>query len=70
MTGIRAASLNKQSVIHYKGYQIGYARTYSEMTGEQFFWYPNSNNLVEIAVNSHSAAEQLNSQIGDFVEIA
>lgn len=70
MTGIRAASLNKQSVIHYKGYQIGYARTYSEMTGEQCFWYPNSNNLVEIAVNSQSAARQLNSQIGDFVQIS
>ncbi len=69
MTGLDADSISKEMIIKYKGYDMCFADTYSEIPAGRFSWYINSNNLAEIAVNSGNAASILSSQIGDFVTI-
>ena len=59
MTGIRAEALENNRVIHVNGNTIPYADTFSSVTPGDFFWYRNSQGLVEIAVNGGSAADQL-----------
>lgn len=68
MTGIKKGALSKVSIIHYKGHEINFSAAYSGVLEGDFCWYVNSNDLIEIAVNSGSAASVLDAQIGDFVK--
>ncbi len=64
MTGIRAESLNKVKVLKINDREIPNAKTFSDVTAGEVFWYENSNGLVEIVVNLGSANEVLNITIG------
>jgi len=64
MTGIRAETLNTQAVFKINEQEIHNAKTFSNVSTGQSFWYENSNGLVEIAVNLGSANKILNITIG------
>jgi hypothetical protein len=64
LTGIDAQYVNDDNVISVNGATLRYARTFSEVPMGQPFWYRNSNNLVEIAVNRGSASQLLNLEPG------
>ena len=64
MTGIRAETLNTQAVFKINEQEIHNAKTFSNVSIGQSFWYENSNGLVEIAVNLGSANKILNITIG------
>ena len=64
MTGIRAEMLDTTKVIRVNGAAIAFANTFSSVPSGDAFWYRNSQDLVEIAVNGGNAAEQLNLGIG------
>lgn len=67
MTGIRAGSLARDVRLVVNGFSVNYARGFSVVEPGQFFWYENSIGLVEIAVNSGSAASSLAIKIGQDV---
>ncbi len=64
MTGIRAETLNTQAVLKINEQEILNAKTFSNVSAGQSFWYENSNGLVEIAVNLGSANKVLEITIG------
>jgi S-adenosylmethionine hydrolase len=69
MTGLRAEGVSPDSRISISTYTINYARTFSEVSPGQAFWYKNSNGLVEIAVNQGSAADVLKINLGDEITL-
>lgn len=69
MTGIQAETLSKQNKLIVDGHELNYAETFSLAGKGEAFWYINSNNLVEIAVNQGSAMEQLALQVGSTVDV-
>lgn len=67
LTGLRyTQNLAGRSLV-LKGYSIPEARTFSAVAEGQAFWYQNSMNLVEIAVNRGRADEVLGCQIGQMI---
>ncbi len=64
ITGLRAASLAKTARLSIGEQQLTYAKTFAEVPENMPFWYVNSSDLVEIAVNRNSAAERLGLVIG------
>jgi len=68
-TGIRAGTLPESAVLRLAGRPLRRARTYAEVPKGAAFWYDNSNNLVEIAVNCGRAAEVLAAGVGTAVLI-
>jgi hypothetical protein len=64
MTGIRAAYLDKQTILRINNQDVTNAYTFSDVSAGQLFWYENSNGLVEIAVNQDSACEVLKLTVG------
>ncbi len=68
MTGIRAISLDKRTILRINNQDIENADTFSDVNVGQFFWYENSNGLVEIAVNQDSASKVLNIKIGTGID--
>ncbi len=64
MTGIRAAYLDKQTILRINNQNILNAETFSDVTIGEAFWHENSNGLVEIAVNQRSARDALKLLIG------
>ncbi len=69
VTGIQAERFPNDRVIRVGGRQLAYAPTFSAMARGEAFWYRNSSNLVEIAVNQGSAATQLGLCLGEPLEI-
>ena len=69
MTGIRASSVEKMSLLTINGQHIAYAETFAAVQVGESFWYINSNNLVEITINQGSAAMQLALAIGSPVTV-
>jgi len=67
MTGIRAGFLPRARRLVVHGHRFGYARTYSDVSPGQGFWYENANGLVEIAINQGRAAECCSLTLGDTV---
>lgn len=63
MTGISAAGMNKEAILHVSGKELRYAKTFSEAEKGEPFWYENANGLIEIAVNKGNAAEELGLQV-------
>lgn len=68
MTGIRAGTLSQLDKLLVDGKELVYAETFSLVGRGEAFWYINSNNLVEIAVNQGSAREQLSLVVGTTVD--
>ncbi|MEJ2622487.1 MAG: SAM-dependent chlorinase/fluorinase [Candidatus Thiodiazotropha sp.] len=60
LTGIDGRDISDDKVISVNGATLRYARTFSEVPVGQPFWYRNSNNLLEIAVNRGNASQLLN----------
>lgn len=69
MTGLRAAGLDTSRVISAGDQRLARARTFSDVTIGQGFWYENSNGLVELAVNQGRADEILRLNVGDAVAV-
>ena len=69
MTGTRAEMLDSARIIQVNGITIPYAETFSSVPTGSAFWYRNSQDLIEIAVNGGKAAEKLNLEIGSELTI-
>jgi S-adenosylmethionine hydrolase len=67
VTGIRAATVAKDTLFTVARVKLGYARTFSQANIGDAFWYENSMGLIELAVNQGSAAERFNLTIGSSV---
>ena len=65
LTGILFHSSSINQVLRVNGQGIRYAEAFYCVHKGEGFWYCNSNNLVEIAVNGGSAAEKFQLSIGD-----
>ncbi|MBE9516739.1 MAG: SAM-dependent chlorinase/fluorinase [Proteobacteria bacterium] len=64
ITGINASSMPEDREYHVNGHIIKYARVFADARDGCAFWYYNSSNLIEIAINQGSAAEKLGLKIG------
>jgi S-adenosylmethionine hydrolase len=69
MTGVRSGTLSQQDKLLIDGKELRYAETFSQVGQGEAFWYVNSNDLVEIAVNQGSAREQLSLEVGTTVDV-
>ena len=70
MTGIWAVALGDDAVIRIAGKTIQHAKTFAAVREGEIFWYRNSSNLIEIAVNLGSAARALRVEVGAQFETA
>lgn len=68
MTGIRAETSDRSRALLANGRSIAYASAFFEAPAGQAFWYCNSFDLIEIAVNQGNAAKQLGMSPGMPVE--
>lgn len=64
MTGLGAASLSPGTMLGVAGTALRRARTFSDVSPGQVFWYENANGLVEIAANQGHAKEILGLVVG------
>lgn len=69
ISGIRSASIGKGAILKVAGRSVSYARTFGEVAEGVFFWYCNSNGLVEVAANRASAARLLGIEAGEPVQL-
>jgi S-adenosylmethionine hydrolase len=69
MTGLRAAMLPSNARLAAADRVFERARTFSDLPQGAAFWYENSNELAEIAVNLGRADRELGLSIGMPVEI-
>ena len=69
MTGLRAATLPRNTRLAAAGRVLERQRTFSDGPPGAAFWYENSNGLAEIAVNRGRADRDLGLAIGTAVEI-
>ena len=69
MTGLRAATLPRNTRLAAAGRVLERQRTFSDGPPGVAFWYENSNGLAEIAVNQGRADRDLGLAIGTAVEI-
>jgi S-adenosylmethionine hydrolase len=67
ITGIDARHVDDSKVFTVNGRELRYARVFDEVPAGQAFWYRNSMELVELAVNRGSASERLNILLGAHV---
>lgn len=65
MTGIRAKTVDRNTVIQLHGHRVKYARTFCEVAVNTAFWYENANGLLELAVNQARADRFFGAQTGD-----
>ena len=70
MTGIQAQTLSKDTKLIVDGTEIAFAETFSMVNKGEAFWYMNSNDLVEIAVNQGNASENLALKVGSCIDVA
>jgi S-adenosylmethionine hydrolase len=68
VTGVRAPEVPPGSRLSAAGRLLLQARTFGDVPPGQPFWYRNSCDLVEIAVNGGSAAAALGLSVGDPVQ--
>lgn len=65
MTGLQAASLERDRILEAGGRALSYARTFCEVPAGTAFWNENSFGLVELAVNQGNASHALGLGPGD-----
>ena len=68
-TGLRASLLAEDAVLRVGGREFRRARTFSDVSNGQAFWYQNASGLAEIAVNGGAAADLPMLAIGNSVTI-
>jgi S-adenosylmethionine hydrolase len=56
-------------VIHVNGHALHAQRTFSDVPSGAPFWYENSSDLIELAVNQGRADEQLGAVVGVTVSV-
>ena len=64
ISGVRAATINAGMVFMLNGHTVHGARTFSDVSGGEAFWYENSSGLLEFAVNRGRADEILGLMTG------
>jgi S-adenosylmethionine hydrolase len=64
MTGLRAEKLAINCVLEVGGRRLVGGRTFADVPVGEAFWYANSCDLVEIAVNQGQAARMLDLEVG------
>lgn len=69
ITGIRAATVPQDAVIHLAQRTIARAVTFADVARGEAFWYENSSGLLEIAVNQGRADHCLSMRVGDLVPL-
>ena len=69
MTGLNAKEVAKTSIIKINNHAIHYARTFAEVNANEYFWYENSLDLIELAQNKNSIQKSLSIGIGNKVEV-
>lgn len=69
ITGLRATNIDIETVLELGNTPIHYARTFSEASPGQPFWYVNAFGLLEVAMNRDSVALQLGIDCGDTVRL-
>jgi S-adenosylmethionine hydrolase len=65
MSGMRAAGVDRGTILPVGEHRIGYARTFCEVSAGTAFWYENALGLLEIAVNQGKADSLLSLFPGD-----
>lgn len=69
LTGLRADKISSAARVRIGATELAYAPIFAEMAPDKPFWHGNSIGLVEIAVNSGSAAQMLALKVGDAVRV-
>lgn len=69
VTGVKATDVEDGSIITINGKLLRYARTFSEVSMGEPFWYRNSMGLVEFAVNCGSVTSLLELELGMSLEL-
>ena len=69
ITGLRASGVRTGQILHIRGQALCHAGTFSAVATGEAFWYFNSSELVEIAVNGGSAAGTFGLKPGDAVQM-
>jgi S-adenosylmethionine hydrolase len=69
MTGLRGDGLPEHARLIVNDCKLAYARVFSKVPRGGSFWYKNSLDLVEIAINHGSAVRELGLQIGNSITI-
>jgi hypothetical protein len=69
LTGLRSGSVPRGAKIVAGRRRLAYARVFADAPNGSAFWYENSIGLVEVAMNSASAAETLGLSVGDAIKI-
>ena len=69
-SGIGADEIDEDALLSVAGFEVGYARTFSDAIRGEPFWYRNSIGLVEIAVNKGRADLHLGLAIGQSLKIS
>ncbi len=69
VTGVRAGSVQTGQVLRIGGQTVRHAATFSAVAPGEIFWYRNSSDLVEVAINGGSASDELGLQVGDRMEM-
>jgi len=64
MTGVRASMVQDDVLLEVNGRPVKRARTFSDVSPGEAFWYTNANGLVELAVNRGRADEVLGLKTG------
>jgi S-adenosyl-L-methionine hydrolase (adenosine-forming) len=70
MTGMRASALPESTCLGLAGRWLTRARTFTEVSVGQAFWYANANGLAEVAINGGRAAADLGVVPGSPVGLA
>lgn len=65
ITGFRGQNISEKSSIIINGQQLSHAETFEQKKPSEAFWYVNSNNLLEFAINRGNCAEELGITLGD-----
>jgi len=69
VTGLQAKGLSDSATVRLGGAQMHHARCFSDVEPNTLFWYRNSFGLIEIAANGGNAAQLLQAQRGDNIEM-
>lgn len=59
ISGVRASGVDADTVFMLNGHAVRHARTFSDVSAGEAFWYANANGLLEFAVNRGRADELL-----------
>lgn len=70
MTGLRSEAVTLQQSIYLGDNKLCYARTFAEVPVGKAFWYVNSIDMVELAVNQGSYAKRYSAYVGQTIRVA